>query len=334
MILGCTGTSFTAAEEAFFTHERPWGLILFRRNVENPKQLSALCDRFRKLVGRRDAPVLIDQEGGRVQRLAPPHWRRYPAAQSYLLAAAGDRDMAALWAGLGSRLIARDLRECGITVDCMPVLDCPVIGADLAIGDRSYSNDPDDISLIALSAARGLLDGGVLPVLKHIPGHGRALVDSHYSLPVVKAQPSDLKENDFLPFRSLNSFPIAMTAHVVFEALDPHNPATTSKIIISEIVRGFIQFGGLLLSDDVSMKALTGSLGERTTNLFDAGCDIVLHCNGQMDEAEAVAKNTPLLQGQSLKRAENALSYLQRPQSAFDPVEAGKIMERVLALQA
>jgi beta-N-acetylhexosaminidase len=333
MILGCVGTRFTAAEEAFFRLEKPWGLILFRRNIEEKAQILALCRRYRELVEREDAPVLIDQEGGRVQRLGPPLWRRYPAARSYLETAGGDLETAARWAGVGSRLIAQDLRECGITIDCMPVLDCPVAGADTAIGDRSYAEDPTSVLVIARSAAQGLLDGGVLPVLKHIPGHGRAFVDSHYGLPVVKAPALELEKTDFLPFRALNDFPVAMTAHIVFEAIDPLHPATTSKKIIREIIRGSIQFDGLLLSDDLSMKALSGSFEERTANLFEAGCDIALHCNGQMDEAEAVARYAPVLQGRSLERAEAALSRLNQPKSTFDPVEAGKILDRVLALQ-
>jgi len=334
LILGCAGLAFTPEEKTFFSTVRPWGLILFRRNIADPDQLKALCARFRVLVGRDDAPVLIDQEGGRVQRMGPPLWRRYPAARSYLEATSGDVAKASALASIGSRLIAHDLKACGITVDCMPVLDCPVDGANDAIGDRAYARDPDALSHIARGAAEGLLDGGVLPIIKHMPGHGRAMVDSHYALPVVKEDRATLEASDFLPFRTLNHFPIAMTGHIVFDAIDPSHPATTSKAVIESVIRGWIGFDGLLLSDDLSMKALSGDFSQRTEALFAAGCDIALHCNGLMDEASEVAAAAPELAGRSFERANSALSWLDRPQTVLDPVEAGEIIDRVLALQA
>ena len=335
LILGCAGPIFTDDEEAFFSTAKPWGLILFRRNIADSEQVKALCARFRELVSREDAPVLIDQEGGRVQRMCPPLWRRYPAARKYLEASSGDIPKAVEMARLGSRLIAHDLKACGITVDCMPVLDCPVEGANDAIGDRAYASEPVAISALARAAADGLLEGGVLPIIKHMPGHGRAMVDSHYALPVVKADRGVLETSDFLPFRALNHYPVAMTGHIVFDAIDPSfNPATTSKAVIEHIIRGWIGFDGLLLSDDLSMKALSGDFSQRTHALFAAGCDIALHCNGLMEEARAVAEATPELTGRSLERALTALSWLKRPQTMLDPVEAGKIIDRVLALQA
>lgn len=334
LILGCAGPSFTLEEEAFLARMRPWGLILFKRNIVDVAQVVSLCARFRTLVERADAPVLIDQEGGRVQRMGPPLWRRYPAAARYLEATDGDVVEAAQLARLGSRLIADDLRTCGITIDCMPVLDCPIEGADQAIGDRAYAADPESIATLAEGAANGLLDGGVLPVIKHMPGHGRAMEDSHYALPVVKADRATLERTDFKPFRALRSFPVAMTGHIVFEAIDAHHPATLSKTVIDDIIRGYIGFDGLLLSDDVSMKALSGGFEERTKALMAAGCDIALHCNGLMDEAVAVAHGAPELQDRALERAERALAWLNPPQTAFDPVEAGKILDRVLALRA
>ena len=334
LILGCAGPIFTDDEEAFFSTAKPWGLILFRRNIADSEQVKALCARFRELVSREDAPVLIDQEGGRVQRMCPPLWRRYPAARKYLEASSGDIPKAVEMARLGSRLIALDLKACGITVDCMPVLDCPVEGANDAIGDRAYASEPVAISALARAAADGLLEGGVLPIIKHMPGHGRAMVDSHYALPVVKADRGVLETSDFLPFRALNHYPVAMTGHIVFDAIDPFNPATTSKAVIEHIIRGWIGFDGLLLSDDLSMKALSGDFSQRTHALFAAGCDIALHCNGLMEEARAVAEATPELTGRSLERALTALSWLKRPQTMLDPVEAGKIIDRVLALQA
>jgi len=334
LIIGCTGTKLSAEEIKFIGEIKPWGLILFRRNIIDPSQIKALTSHFREIVGRPNAPVLIDQEGGRVQRMGPPHWRKYPAAAQYLKASRGNVNEAAQLARLSSRLIAQDLGDCGINVDCMPVLDCPVIGSNDAIGDRAYASEPEAISQIGRAAAQGMLDGGVLPIIKHMPGHGRAMVDSHYALPVVK-EPIDILENtDFYPFKRLNDLPVAMTGHIVFDAIDPTGPATTSAKIIRDIIRGWIGFDGLLLSDDVSMKALAGGFRERTHALFEAGCDIALHCNGVMEEAEAVAAASPVLTGPSLERANRALSLLERPPSVFDPVEAAKILEAKLALVA
>ena len=292
----------------------------------------ALTAAFRRMVGRLDAPVLIDQEGGRVQRMGPPHWQKYPAAAKFLGMSKGDVQEAASLARIASRLIAHDLTECGINIDCMPVLDCPTPGSNDAIGDRAYAHDPVAIAEIGRAAAEGMLDGGVLPIIKHMPGHGRAMVDSHYTLPVVKDPRDLLEKTDFYPFKRLNDLPIAMTGHIVFSAIDPSGPATTSPMIIRDVIRGWIGFDGLLLSDDVSMKALSGSFAERTEALFAAGCDIALHCNGIMEEAEAVASAAPVLAGRALERAERALSRLKLPQSMFDPVEAAKILEAKLAL--
>ena len=332
LIIGCSGMELTPDEIEFITHTHPWGLILFRRNIADPAQISALTSHFRRIVGRSNAPVLIDQEGGRVQRMGPPHWRKYPAAAKYLEATRGDVQAAAKYAHLASRLIAFDLKTCGITVDCMPVLDCPVVGSNDAIGDRAYAADPDAISMIGRAAAEGILEGGVLPIIKHMPGHGRAMVDSHYALPVVKDSLDILEKTDFYPFKQLNDLPIAMTGHIVFDAIDSTGPATTSPTIIHDIIRRWIGFDGLLLSDDVSMKALSGNFSERTEALFAAGCDIALHCNGNMDEARAVAAASPVLAGKGLERANRALSYLEKAPSVFDPVEAAKILEAKLAL--
>jgi len=334
LILGCSGPVLSDEEEALFSDTQPWGLILFKRNIVEHQQLAALCARFREIVGRQDAPVLIDQEGGRVQRMGPPHWPKYPAARRYLEAANGDVQRASELARLGSRLIARDLKAVGISVDCMPVLDCPIQGADNAIGDRAYATQPEIVAQIGRAAAEGMLEGGVLPIVKHMPGHGRAMVDSHFALPVVKESFKALKTTDFLPFRSLRDFPIAMTGHIVFEAIDPTQPATTSKTVIEDVIRGHIGFDGLLLSDDMSMKALSGEFKDRTKALYAAGCDIALHCNGVMEEAASVASAAIELEGASLNRAERALSYLRQPLKPFDPVEASEILHAALALQA
>ena len=301
-----------AAERGFFAAAQPWGLILFRRNIGSPEQLLALATSFRETVGRRDAPVMVDQEGGRVQRLGPPHWQRHPAAARYAELHAGDPERALAMARLGGELTGRDLRASGITVDCAPVLDVPVEGASSVIGDRAFGRDPGSVAALAGAWASGLMVGGALPVVKHMPGHGRAAVDSHLDLPVVDADRAALAR-DFAPFRALAHLPMAMTAHIVFRALDPDRPVTTSKRAIDAVVRGEIGFDGLLLSDDLSMEALKGTLGERAAAASAAGCDILLHCNGDMAEARAVAKAAPVLGGRAAERAEAALSRLSAP---------------------
>jgi beta-N-acetylhexosaminidase len=316
-ITGTAGTSLTAEERAFLRDSDPWGLILFKRNVEDPAQVQRLVADFREAVGRGDAPVLIDQEGGRVQRLGPPHWRRYPAGVAY--GRVHDRDpkagLAAAW--LGARLIAHDLAQLGITVDCLPLADLPVEGADAVIGDRAYGTSVDKVVAIAAEVAKGLMAGGVLPVLKHVPGHGRATADSHERLPVVDAARAELSATDFAAFRRLSSLPLGMTAHVVFSAIDPLAPATTSATMVREVIRAEIGFDGLLMSDDLSMGALAGTLAERSRAAFAAGCDVVLHCNGRFDEMLAVAGESPRLAGNAARRAAAALEARREP-APFD----------------
>jgi beta-N-acetylhexosaminidase len=298
-IAGCAGLALSREERAFFADARPWGLILFRRNVENPAQIRALTEEFRGIVGA-GAAVLVDQEGGRVQRLSAPHWPLYPAAARFSAWPDGEA-----LAELSARLMAADLLRVGIDVDCLPVLDVPVDGAHDVIGDRAYARAPDEVARFGAAAARGLLRGGVMPVMKHIPGHGRACADSHLELPAVSADRAEL-ERDFAPFRANSGLPAAMTAHVVYEALDPAAPATQSRMVIETIVREAIGFDGLLMSDDLSMKALTGSFVERTRKCFEAGLDLALHCNGDLAEARAVAEAAPELSGKALRRVERA----------------------------
>ena len=333
-IAGCSGAALTAEERAFFRDAAPWGLILFRRNVVDPDQVRALTAAFRDRVGRADAPVLIDQEGGRVQRLGPPHWPRYPAGRAYGLLPAGAGGGRADLARAGARLIAEDLRALGITIDCLPVLDVPAPGSDKIVGDRAYGDDPDTVAELGRAAADGLMDGGVLPVMKHAPGHGRATVDSHETLPRVEASLDDLRARDFAPFRALRDLPVAMTAHVVFTAIDPDHPGTTSRRVIGDVLRGEIGFDGLLLTDDLSMKALSGSFRERAAAALAAGCDIVLHCNGDLAEARGVAEAAPILAGASLRRAEAALGLIDRAPAAFDAVHARARLDAALALIA
>ncbi len=311
-ITGLAGTSITVAEWSFLREAAPWGLILFKRNVENPQQVSNLIRDFRDCMGRDDAPVLIDQEGGRVQRLGPPHWPAYPAGGVFGDLYDQDASAGIAAATLGARLIAADLQALGITVDCLPLADLRLPGADLVIGNRAYGATPDKVAAIAGAIAEGLMDGGVLPVLKHIPGHGRAMADSHKDLPIVHAERSELEATDFAAFQPLRGLPLGMTAHVVYTALDAL-PATTSATIISEVIRGFIGFAGLLMSDDVSMGALSGTIGQRSAAALAAGCDIILHCNGNIEEMEEVADNTSELKGVSAQRADAALATRRRP---------------------
>ncbi len=307
MIVGSSGTKLTDDERAFFASERPWGFILFARNIDTPDQVRALVEDFRRCVDRAYAPVLIDQEGGRVQRLRPPHWTNYPPAASIGALFEQDPDAGKRAAWLMSRLHAFDLSALGINVDCLPVLDVPAEDGHAVIGDRAYGLTAEQVTILGAEACSGLQAGGVMPVIKHIPGHGRARADSHLELPVVETDLATLKEVDFAPFNALSSAPMAMTAHVVYTALDAENPATTSASIISDIIRGEMSFDGLLMSDDVSMQALSGDFGDRTRAIFRAGCDIVLHCNGDMSEMTAVAAQTPELQGLALRRAEDAM---------------------------
>lgn len=318
-IYGLSGTSLSAGERAFFKDASPWGFIVFKRNVRDPEQLRALTAELRETVGR-DAPVLIDQEGGRVQRMGPPHWRKYPPGAAYLKAANRDVDTAVELIRLGHRLMAHDLRAVGINVDCAPVLDVPVDGAHDAIGDRALARDPATVTRLGRAAADGLLAGGVLPVIKHIPGHGRAMCDSHHDLPEVRLDLVSLDEWDFAPFKALNDMPAAMTAHVVFKAADAERPATTSHDTL-EIIRERLGFGGLLISDDLSMNALQGTLSQRADQALTAGCDIALHCNGDLNEMRQVAEVAGKLDGRSLERADAALARISAEPEAFD-VEA------------
>jgi beta-N-acetylhexosaminidase len=318
-ILGCAGPELSGEERAFFREAQPWGFILFKRNVENPGQLRALTGALRACVGRPDAPVLIDQEGGRVQRLGPPHWPVYPPGGAYgALAPPLRREMARL----GARLIAHDLAGVGINVDCLPVLDVPTPGAHDVIGDRAYDASPDGVASLGRAAAEGLIAGGVAPVIKHIPGHGRAGADSHKALPVVEASLAELEARDFAPFRALRDMPMAMTAHVVYTAIDRTHPATTSSRVIGDVIRGAIGFQGLLMSDDISMKALSGDLAGLSRAVLDAGCDVVLHCNGDGAEMRAVVAGAKPLAGQAEARAKAALARIARGSEPFDAAEA------------
>jgi beta-N-acetylhexosaminidase len=320
-ITGVSGPELSADEREFIRSERPWGFILFKRNIETPGQVITLIAELRKEIGEPDAPVLIDQEGGRVQRLSPPHWPAYPAGAVFGVLYDIDPALGLSAARLSARLIAADLIDLGVTVDCLPLADVPVAGADAVIGNRAYGTEPGKVAAIARAVTEGLEQGGILAVLKHIPGHGRATADTHIRLPVVDTPRAELERTDFAAFQPLADLPMAMTAHVVFSALDPAHPATTSATIIEQVIRGVIGFQGLLMSDDVSMNALAGSIAERTRAIFAGGCDMVLHCNGNLDEMREVAAETPELSGKALERARWALASRSAPQ-AFDRLAA------------
>lgn len=333
VILGCSGLDLTADERAFFRDADPLGFILFARNVETPEQARRLVDELRTSVGRAEAPVLIDQEGGRVARLKPPHWRKAPPAR--LLGELYERDPeCGLEATrLNSRLLAADVASIGCDVDCLPVLDIAFPETHAVIGDRAYAAAPEPVAALGRAAAEGLLAEDVVPVIKHIPGHGRATVDSHHALPHVDAPRSSLERQDFLPFRLLSDLPWAMTAHVLYDAIDAEAALTVSARGVQEIVRGYIGFDGLLLSDDLSMQALGGSLGERAARAVAAGCDIALHCNGQMDEMRAVVGAVGRMTPAAARRFEAGRQYLARhraPLGAAGLVDARKRLTALL----
>ena len=305
-ITGLAGTELTPGERAFVRESAPWGLIVFKRNVETPAQVGRLAASFREAAGR-DAAVLVDQEGGRVQRLGPPHWPAYPPGAAYGRIYDWDPAAGLTAARLGAHLIAADLRAVGIDVDCLPIADVPVAGADPVIGDRAYGDTADKVAAIARAVADGLQAGGVLPVLKHIPGHGRATADSHGVLPRVDTDRATLVATDFAAFGPLSDLPLGMTAHIVYSAIDPIAPATTSVTLVRDVIRGLLQFRGLLMSDDISMGALSGSIEARSRAAIAAGCDLVLHCNGKLDEMQAVASAVPMLTGEAAARSDAAL---------------------------
>ncbi|RIY03430.1 beta-N-acetylhexosaminidase [Aureimonas flava] len=311
-ISGCIGQRLNADERAFFADERPWGFILFGRNIGEPSQVRDLVAELKDTRGGDDVPVLIDQEGGRVQRLRPPFAPRFPPAAEIGRVYGDDEAAGRRAAWLQGRLLADDLLTgYGINTNCIPCLDLPSPGSHSIIGDRAYGDRPAVVATLGRAAAAGLAAGGVLPVMKHIPGHGRAEADSHLELPTVRASRAELESHDFQPFAELADLPAGMTAHIRFEALDPDRPATLSPRVISEIIRGALGFGGLLMSDDMSMKALQGDMAELARAAIAAGCDLALHCNGDLAEMRAVASGVPELADESLRRAERARAVIR-----------------------
>ncbi len=323
-ILGCAGPHLTPDEAAFFREAAPWGFILFARNIETADQIRALTADLRDAVGR-DAPILIDQEGGRVQRLQPPLARGWPPPLDQVrdAGAGAERSMY-----LRYRLIADELRGLGIDVNCAPLVDVATDATHPFLRNRCYGTDPGVVARIGRAVATGLLAGGVLPVVKHIPGHGRGAVDSHLGLPATDASPDDLAEQDFAPFAALSDLPLAMTAHMVYSSFDPTRAATVSPRMI-DLIRNEIGFGGLLMTDDLSMEALGGTMTERTRASLAAGCDLILHCNGDLAEMQEIAAEAGVLDGDTRARADAALSLRKSP-TAIDIPAAEAEFEALL----
>lgn len=327
-ILGCLGPRLSAQEQAFFRDADPWGFILFARNVETPEQVRALTEELRETVGR-DAPILIDQEGGRVARLRPPYWTDWldPLAQVDHMMATGTPEQTRQAMVLRYRIIAAELRDLGIDVNCAPMLDVVQPDTHEIITSRCYGRDVDTVAEMGRAVAEGLLAGGVLPIIKHIPGHGRANLDSHLDLPVVDADIAALTEVDFVPFGRLADLPMAMTAHIVYPAIDADTCATLSPAVISSI-RDQIGFDGLLMTDDLSMKALSGGFDDRAQAALAAGCDMILHCNGERSEMEPILSQTPELTGEASRRADRALDCRITP----DPFDFDAALAQYIAL--
>ena len=313
VIFGLSGPVLSDRERRFFAQSDPLGFILFARNCEAPEQLRTLVESLREVVGREDAPILIDQEGGRVARLGPPHWRQAPPAAPFGALAQRDLERAKQAVRLNAHLIGSELTALGIDVDCAPVLDVPVPGSHDIIGDRAYSTDPALVGMLGRASVEGFLEAGVIPVVKHVPGHGRASVDSHLDLPVVQTPLDELRRTDFVPFAALADAPWAMTAHVVYSAIDPDQPATISRKVVETIIRREIGFDGVLVSDDLGMKALSGEVGDRAAAALAAGCDVALHCGGAMDEMQAVAAAVGPLGDASLVRLKRAKATAAKP---------------------
>ena len=319
-IFGLSGPRLTDSERAFFRDLNPWAFILFARNIETPSQVRRLTQSLKDCVGR-DALIFIDQEGGRVQRLRPPHWNNYRPARDFANLYAVDPQLARRALYVNMRLIADDLYQLGITADCAPVLDIPVKGADDIISDRAYGTSPNSVIRLAHAAMAGLTAGGVATVIKHIPGHGRATVDSHKALPRISTDLQTLELTDFAPFNAFSDAPMAMTAHAVYDAIDPTQPVTISRKAIQGFIRGRFGFDGILMSDDLDMKALSGTLTQRTEQSLRAGCDVALQCSGQLRDMIEVAKGSRNMTPVTLIRA-NLAENCAPPPLGFDRASA------------
>jgi beta-N-acetylhexosaminidase len=318
IVYGCAGLALSAEEKAFFAAADPLGLILFRRNCSEPAQVTDLANSFRTTVGRADAPVLIDQEGGRVQRLNAPHWDKLPTQRRIGLLAEQDATEGLRAAHLLGRTLAAQCAPLGVTVDCAPVVDLLLPGAHEVIGDRAFSADPILAAKLGRAVAEGLLAGGVMPIVKHMPGHGRAIVDSHAALPVVDADLATLDATDFVPFRALADMPMAMVAHVVYTAVDRSHPVTVSARAVDELLRRRLGFDGVLIADDIGMQALRGTLKERAAATLASGIDLTLHCSGILDDMKAISEAVPAMSDAAWTRWRRAVARVPAPPPHVD----------------
>lgn len=321
VIFGLSGPELTADERAFFRESDPAGYILFKRNIVDKAQVKALTDSLREVSGCADVPILIDQEGGRVARMQPPEWPAFPAGGA-LDALYDVSAMTAIEAArVNAKALALTLAEVGINVDCLPLLDVRVPETHAAIGDRAMGSDPTRVAALGRAILDGLKAGGVVGVVKHMPGQGRAIVDSHHELPTVTVSKKEL-DQDFSPFRTLNWAPMGMTGHIVFTAYDAEMPATMSPTIIDEVIRGEIGFDNLLMSDDLDMKALQGDVPSRAVDCIAAGCDLALNCWGRFDEMVEIANRLPDITATARKRLDRAMATISPVEFASEQLAA------------
>lgn len=332
IIFGCSGLRLTQEEHALFRDTKPWGFILFARNIRDRQQVKALVEDFKKSTNRENVIVLIDQEGGRVSRLPEPEWRIPPSPPFMAQLYKTDTALASKAFYLNYRLIGHDLKEIGVNVNCAPMLDIPVDGASSVVTDRALGTTAEQVSMLGASVCSALKDSGVAPVIKHGPGHGRALVDSHHLLPHVDAPAETLEKIDFVPFKALNQETMLMTAHIIFGAIDPNLPGTTSPRVISEIIRGKIGFKGLVMSDDLNMHALKGSIAQRTKACLTAGCDIALQCSGELDDMKDASTAISPLSGPALDRSKAAEAQAFSSALEFNPADATKELNELLSV--
>jgi beta-N-acetylhexosaminidase len=318
VVFGCSRTALTPLERQFFKAVNPFGFILFKRNCEDPDQVRYLIRELRQAVGRDDVPILIDEEGGRVSRLQPPHWPKHPPAQVFGAMYEKDAEWGNEAMQLYARIVANELWQLGIQINCAPVLDLVIEGASSAIGDRAISRKPAVVAALARVWAETFLNNGVMPVIKHLPGHGRVEKDPHNLLPTITASMAELESEDFVPFDLLKDLPLGMNSHAVFAAIDPNLPASLSPSVYG-IIRDKLGFDGLLLSDDINMKALVGKADDLSVRILDAGADIILHCNGDLAEMEAIAAVLEPTKPETWARWEHAKTMVNAPDPAYNP---------------
>lgn len=322
VVFGFSGPALLEDEKAFFASTQPFGFILFQRNITQPAQVRALTRALRDVTGRADVPVFIDQEGGRVTRLKPPHWAPLPSMRVIGRVYEEDAARGLEAMQIHARMTARRLGDLGINVNCAPVLDLYLASASEAIGDRAFSGNAEVVAALGRAAVDTYLANGVVPVIKHLPGHGRVMADPHENLPFVDCPRSLLEARDFRPFKALKDAPAGMNCHVLFRALDAERPVSLSPEVHRAIIRGVLDFQGLLFSDDITMKALNGPLPEVAGQVLEAGADIVLHCSGNLDDMRAIAAGLPAISAGAMSRWKRAQAMVRPPAGDFNESEA------------